>query len=123
MGFLKNHWVFARAGQATMLKDETLIQHPEGEMKRLCEFLDVPYSADMVAFHQDRLTRDNASKQSAWKNLAKSVITDNSEKFRKEHTPEEIAFVEKICFLRNGPPGLRTLQHRRGPGKKSRTKA
>ncbi len=81
------------------LKYEDLITDSTKELKRIFEFLNLEYESKVEEFYKDSLTKENATTQHAWNNLSKSVITDNSNKFKKELTDVEIQVIEKICFF------------------------
>jgi len=74
---------------------EDLISNPESTLRKLCEFLEVPYEAKMLDFHkQESVQIDAHNRPEGWANLSKSVMKDNKEKFRKELSPSEIIQLE-----------------------------
>ena len=90
-GFLKP------TGRIHLLRYEDLIEDPEREMNRICRFLDLPYSAEMLSFYGQGSTRANASRLKDWENLARPVMSGNSRKYRKALSGPEIEFVEALC--------------------------
>ena len=85
------------------MRYEDLVQDSEGELRKICQFLDIEYAPEMLEFHKNKLTQENAEKNPLWKNLNKEVMSDNTAKFVKELSPEEIAIIEVTCW--------RTLQY------------
>ena len=87
----------AKSGRAILVRYEDLIGQKEVEVQRICEFMDVHYDDRMFDYHNDDLTRQNASLNPLWKNLSNSVMVNNSHKFETEMTKVEVAMVERIC--------------------------
>lgn len=77
---------------------EKLITDTESELKKIIGFLGLSYEPEMLDFHKDELTQKNAKQQKAWKNLSKSVISNNKNKYREELSEQEIKYIEKICY-------------------------
>jgi hypothetical protein len=51
----------------------------------------------MLGFREKKDTKANAGRIANWENLAKPLLSDNTEKFRAGLTKEEIAHVESVC--------------------------
>lgn len=77
---LKNEWLLRRArryGPALFMRYEDLVAHPEREVRRVCEMLDVPYEPRMLAFRQNehhqvegnrmRFAKDPLRADEAWR--------------------------------------------------------
>jgi Sulfotransferase family len=84
-------------GRAAVVRYEDLVDAPERELTRLCAFLGVSYAPEMLRFHEDEITRENAHATGAWENLAKPVMTGNHGKWRTGLSPDEVRFVEWTC--------------------------
>lgn len=73
---------------------EQLVENPEKELKRICEQLGLEYSDEMMNFHQQSeglVAKDEMN----WKgNIFKPVMKDNTRKWEKELTENQIAQVE-----------------------------
>lgn len=95
---LPNFSALENVGRATLVRYEDLVQDSEAELSRLCDFLDIEYEPQMLEFHRNKLTQENAEKNPLWKNLNKEVMSDNTAKFVKELTAEEIAIIEVTCW-------------------------
>lgn len=96
--YLKLFRELERQGAAVMIRYEDLIENPKGELEKILSLLGLEYEEDMLSFHQDRLTKKNAEKQQAWKNLSKGVLSSNKNKYHAELSEDEICYIEKICY-------------------------
>ena len=76
-------------GHATLLKYEDLIEEPERELRRICEFVDIDYHPRMLGFHKLEETQKAADKTVFWENLSQPVMSDNKGKFYEELTERE----------------------------------
>lgn len=86
------------AGRAVLVRYEDLVANTEASLRRICDLLEIPFSEKMLEFHNSKLTQDNAAKNPLWKNLAREVMSDNFNKFKKELTEDEIAAIEYTCW-------------------------
>ncbi|MCP4469522.1 MAG: sulfotransferase [Gammaproteobacteria bacterium] len=73
---------------------EDLIADPESVLTGLCQFLDLEFDAEMLAYHRRDSTRKMAGKLDAWSNLARPVMSDNANKYRKVLSSGSIRMVE-----------------------------
>ncbi|SHG04461.1 Sulfotransferase family protein [Fodinibius roseus] len=96
---LKNFNELKKRNKGYLVTYENLISKPEKYTQKLVNFLGLTYEPGMMAFHEDRLTQQNANMQKAWNNLSKSVISDNKKKYQDQLTEREIKIIEKICFF------------------------
>ncbi|WP_295676500.1 sulfotransferase [uncultured Mucilaginibacter sp.] len=78
------------------LNYETLIQQPEAVIRKLCRFLDIPYSENMLDFYHSNESKTTAAAGEMWQNLEKPIISNNTGKFHKELTKEEIEIFELV---------------------------
>lgn len=76
---------------------ETLVRDPRASLAAVCRFLNVVFEHTMLDFHRNGLTRDNAGRTDNWRNLSVPVIGDNSGKFRRGLTEDEIRYIEGLC--------------------------
>ncbi len=106
--FLKNYYVLEQRGQAFFVKYEELISDTEKYTNNICDFLGVEYSPQILEFYKDELTINNSKKQGAWNNLSKGVLSDNSKKYLKDLTEEEIKIIENICYYEMNILGYET---------------
>ncbi|MNK41466.1 Sulfotransferase domain protein [compost metagenome] len=78
------------------LNYEELIANPEEVIKKLCYFLEIEYFESMLDFHRSKESLATANAGEMWENLAKPIIKDNTRKFLKELSAEEINIFEII---------------------------
>lgn len=79
------------------LSYETLTGSPEKAMRGLCEFLGVTYTDSMLNFHESDEAKRAASSSELWGNVVKPVMADNSNKFLKEMSGEDIRIFELVA--------------------------
>lgn len=95
---LKNFHLLKARGQAVSVKYEDLIANSDIEVKRLLDYLGMSYDENIFDFYKDDITKQNAGMQKAWSNLSKGIISNNSRKYLRELSDEEVKAVEKICW-------------------------
>jgi len=78
------------------LNYEQLITRPAEIIQSLCRFLDISYTEEMLNFHKSRESKATADAGLMWENLTKPIIKDNTGKFLKELTAEDIRLFELI---------------------------
>ncbi|WP_428329414.1 sulfotransferase family protein [Mucilaginibacter sp.] len=78
------------------LNYETLIVNPEAVIRKLCAFLNITYSADMLSFYNSNESKATAAAGEMWENLEKPIISNNTGKFHKELSKEEIEIFELV---------------------------
>jgi hypothetical protein len=70
---------------------EQLLQDPELQMRRVCLFLDLEFSADLTELAQSVEGRGDAAGRT-------DVVRDNFRKFESRLTPKEIAAIESLAW-------------------------
>ncbi|MDA8428455.1 MAG: sulfotransferase [Geobacteraceae bacterium] len=80
-----------------LLRYEELLADPEGQLRRLCVFLDEPFEEEMLEYHRSREARKSGSLSISWQNTSRPVLQDNSEKFRIQLSQQEIRLIEAIA--------------------------
>jgi len=75
---------------------ENLLANPEKIVKKLCQFLDIDFSQNMLNFHTSKEAERSAKSSSLWENLSQPIKSNNSKKFMNELTTEEIKIIESI---------------------------
>jgi hypothetical protein len=95
--YLKNFSELKKRGQAMLLRYEDLISAPETELQKVMAFFQLAFEPQMLQFHQNDLTLQNAAQQPAWENLGRGILSDNKQKYRRGLSEHEIIAVEKIC--------------------------
>lgn len=94
---LKSFYSFKGKQRAHLLRYEDLIAQPETELRKLCEFLNEPFSDAMLNFHASKSAKAMAFQSAFWENLSKPVIKDNFAKFKSELRKKEIDLFEAVA--------------------------
>ena len=76
---------------------EDLTCDTEASAQRLCEFLGVPYSDQMLEFHRSDEARRAAESSTLWNRLTRPVMKDNTRKFLHESSQEDITIFESVA--------------------------
>ena len=80
-----------------MLNYETLIANPEEMVRSLCDFLHVPYSDRVMEYYKSRESENTAVAGKMWSNVTKPILKDNTNKFLRELSSEDIAIFESVA--------------------------
>ena len=76
---------------------ESLTGDPEATLQGLCEFLQVEYTPSMLNFHSSNEASNAAASSALWGNVTKPVMKDNTKKFLKYASDEEITIFELVA--------------------------
>tara|TARA_B100001250_G_scaffold299510_1_gene261118 strand:+ start:1119 stop:3149 length:2031 start_codon:yes stop_codon:yes gene_type:complete len=103
---LMDHWNSVLPGKVLTVNNEDVIEDLEGQVRRMLEFLELPYEQECIAFHEtDRLVRTASSEQvrkpinkegmERWKPYSKHLkpLLDNLDKELLK--PEDIAMINR----------------------------
>ena len=85
------------ASQFFSVSYETLTGSPEQTLQDLCAFLNVEYHPSMLDFHESTEAKSTASSSSLWNNVAKPVMNQNTRKFLKQASEEEVKIFELVA--------------------------
>lgn len=85
------------ANQIMLLKYEELLSSPADTVRKLCDFLQEPYSDTMLEYHRHSEARKSGSLSLSWQNTAKPLLTNNQGKFHNALKSEEIYLFETIA--------------------------
>ncbi len=80
-----------------MVSYEELTANSEATMRRLCEFLGVQYSDDMLEFHASDEAKRAAVSSTLWDKVTQPVMMNNSKKFLRESSETEIRIFESVA--------------------------
>lgn len=86
------------SGRIRLVRYEDLIRDTPRALRRLTEFLDLPYEERMLEFYNERRTVENAERIDAWANLRRPVLSDNTGKYRRVLSEADRRYVELSCF-------------------------
>lgn len=74
-----------------------LITRPETELRRLCDFMKVQFYPDMLEFHKSREAASTSVAGQMWSNVQKPVMSQNTNKFMREMSAQDIAVFEAVA--------------------------
>ncbi len=76
---------------------EQLTAEPEKTARAICDFLGMEYTDNMLEFHKTK-EAENASKSSElWSNVTKPIDNNNSRKFLKEMSEDDVRIFESVA--------------------------
>jgi len=76
---------------------ESLTNDTEHTMRRLCKFLGVRFSLSMLEYYKSDEAKRAAESSNLWGNVAKPIMHDNSRKFLREASQEDIRLFESVA--------------------------
>jgi LPS sulfotransferase NodH len=76
---------------------EELTAEPESAMRKLCAFLGAEYHPSMLEFHESDEAKRAAESSALWGNVVKPVMKDNTRKFLREASEEDIRVFESVA--------------------------
>lgn len=76
---------------------ESLTGEPEMTMRLLCKFLGVRFNKSMLDFYKSDEARRAAESSELWGNVVKPIMADNSRKFLREASKEDISIFESVA--------------------------
>ena len=100
------------------LSYEDLTQYPEKAMRGLCEFLGATYHDTMHDFHESGEAKRAASSSELWGNVVKPIMADNSNKFLREMSEEDVRIFELVAGDVLDALGYKRFQTKVGETKK-----
>jgi hypothetical protein len=80
------------------LRYESLIEDPTACIKELCRFLSIPFTESMLDYYASKDSKRTAEGGEMWANLTKPIMQDNSNKFLKEMSDQEILIFESVAY-------------------------
>ena len=76
---------------------ESLTGEPEMSMRLLCKFLRVRFSKSMLEFYKSDEARRAAASSELWSNVVKPIMADNTRKFLRDASGEDIRLFESVA--------------------------
>jgi len=74
---------------------ENLLHHPKREMKRISSFLNISLKKEVFDFYHSEESKNTATAGKMWENVSRPILKNNTDKYKTELTPMEIAIFEK----------------------------
>lgn len=96
--FLKYIDILKKSGKSIHISYEKLLIETEMYLNKICQFLGLKYSSQMLSYHTDDMTIRNSKKILEWQNLSNEVLKHNFLKYEMELSEDEIFAIESICF-------------------------
>ncbi len=76
---------------------EELTAQPETAMRQLCAFLGAEYHPSMLEFHNSDEAKRTAETSVLWSNVSKPIMANNTRKFLREASAEDIRIFESVA--------------------------
>lgn len=92
----KSQWGTLHPDRYCEIRYEDLLESPEQETRRICEFIGIEFKSNMLQFHQGEMAQAIAN-SSTHALLGMPIDSANREKWRSLMTLEDIAFFEWIA--------------------------
>lgn len=83
--------------RAMTIRYEDLIQHPEENMKAVCDLIGLPFSANVIKYFKSEESKHTADSGYMWGNLTKPIMPGNFGKYKNDLTNEEVQIFEAIA--------------------------
>ena len=79
------------------IRYEELAADPEGQIRRICEYLGEEFHPHMLEFFKGKEARASSSLAESWKNTSQPVNADGLERWRRDLSREEVLAVEGVA--------------------------
>jgi hypothetical protein len=86
-----------QSGRVVELTYENLVTQPAAELQRVMPLLGLTYEPQQLEYHQQDATTSLAQSAAEYRNLQQPILTQNTGKFRDGLSPDEIAYIERLC--------------------------
>lgn len=84
-------------GRFFSLSYEALVAEPRQVMQSLCRFLGVPYSDKVMEYYKSKESENTAVAGKMWSNVTKPILKNNTQKFLRELSADDIAIFESVA--------------------------
>jgi len=82
--------------RAIRVKYEDLLHQPQHEIQRICAFIGLEYSNNVLKFYESTDSKITAESGEMWHNLSKPLMRNNYNKYKRELSTTQIDLFEKI---------------------------
>lgn len=86
-------------GRIHTTRYEDILADPDDRLADVCRFLGLEFSERMLHFNEQELTRANADRVDAWRNLSQPIMRSNSGNYRDGLSELETRYVEAVCAV------------------------
>ena len=83
--------------RAIQVKYEDLLHQPKLEIQRICEFIGMDYSNNILKYYKSPDSKITAESGEMWHNLSRPLMKHNYNKYKKGLETEEIDVFEKVA--------------------------
>jgi hypothetical protein len=91
------HRATVPARRFASIRYEDLIANPAGALRGMCELLGVQYDDRTLEFYKSEEAKRTARSSAVWSNVVKPIMADNTRKFLREASEEDITIFESIA--------------------------
>lgn len=88
----------AATANVVVLRYEDLLQDAENQLRRVCCSFGLEYEPQMLAFSENATNQALAGATTAWRNLAKPILSGNHQKYRQFLEESQIRYIESVCW-------------------------
>lgn len=104
----KRQWGTLHPDRYCEIRYEDLLENPERESRRICEFIGIEFKSEMLQFHRGEMAQAIAN-SSTHALLSKPIDAGNKEKWRTQMSEEDVAFFEWLAgeeLVKAGYPAI-----------------
>lgn len=87
----------ALPGRVLRVAYESLARDPETEVRRLCEFLDLPFEPEMLRPGRELTLNPHEDRHGHHRRVAEPISTESVDAWRDELSPRDLAAVHAVC--------------------------
>lgn len=80
-----------------IVKYEDLLKDTETTLRKVCDFIGVEYSNQLLKFYNKREIKDQSKKSEFWKNISSPVDSNKIGKYKLELSQKEIKIFDSVC--------------------------
>lgn len=92
------HSMLQGSGRVLGVRYEELTAQPERTVRALCDFIGEDFVPEMLEFHKRKTVKESAESITAWRNIARPVMRDNSGNYRHKLSGPQIFAFERVAF-------------------------
>ena len=93
------HGCLKGGNRVMTVRYEDILTSPKSTLEQVCYFLEIDFEEQMLEFHSNNQTVNNAKRIKDWANLAKPVLKNNHKKYVSALSQREVLWVESVCGL------------------------
>lgn len=76
---------------------EDLIAHPKTVLSRICSFLGISFRPQVLEYFKSQDSHETARSGEMWQNVTRPVISNNTQKYLKELSAEDVLIFESVA--------------------------